>query len=194
MTPSELLELARVLQLVSEIRTEGGHKFTATEALGLTCAHLCSSGDLYELVSKFDRSAAAISEIVTWVVIFVDKKWGHLLEFDHKHLLSPHNLEKHAKAVHESGSPLTGVWGFPSRWQWQAYNGHKKYHALKFQAIMLPNGMFGHLYGPVEGRRNDAFLLSESGLLASCKEYAVCDNTDEHTPIEDRFLEIPHMA
>ncbi|KAG2124862.1 hypothetical protein DEU56DRAFT_708823, partial [Suillus clintonianus] len=147
MTPSELLELARVLRLPSVIRTEGRHKFTAIEALGLTCARLRSSGDLYELVSKFDRSAAAISEIVTWVIIFIDEKWGHLLEFDHEHLLSPHNLEKYAEAVHKRGSPLTGVWGFidctirricrPSHWQRQAYNGHKKHHALKFQAVML---------------------------------------------------------
>ncbi|KAG1849650.1 hypothetical protein DFJ58DRAFT_611020, partial [Suillus subalutaceus] len=147
MTASELLELAQALRLPDEIRTDMGHKFTAIEALCLTCARLRSAGDLYELVSKFDRSAAGISEIVNWVIIFIDEKWGHLLDFDQEHLLSRPNLEKYARAVHESGAPLTGIWGFidctirricrPSHWQRQAYNGHKKYHALKFQAVML---------------------------------------------------------
>ena len=30
------------------------------------------------------------------------------------------------------------------------YNGHKRVHALKFQAVALPNGLIGHLFGPVD--------------------------------------------
>lgn len=30
------------------------------------------------------------------------------------------------------------------------YNGHKRVHALKFQSVVLPNGLVGHLYGPVD--------------------------------------------
>ena len=29
------------------------------------------------------------------------------------------------------------------------YNGHKRVHALKFQSLALPNGLIGHLFGPV---------------------------------------------
>ena len=29
------------------------------------------------------------------------------------------------------------------------YNGHKRVHALKFQAVALPNGLIGQLFGPV---------------------------------------------
>lgn len=32
------------------------------------------------------------------------------------------------------------------------------------QAVTTPNGLITHLYGPVEGRRHDAYMLSESGL------------------------------
>ncbi|KAJ8017757.1 hypothetical protein HOLleu_44613 [Holothuria leucospilota] len=45
------------------------------------------------------------------------------------------------------------------------YNGHKRIHALKFQSVTTPNGLIAHLYGPVEGRRHDAYILRESGLL-----------------------------
>ena len=29
------------------------------------------------------------------------------------------------------------------------YNGHKRVHALKFQAVTLPNGLIANIYGPV---------------------------------------------
>jgi hypothetical protein len=106
----------------------------------------------------------------------------------------------YANTIHRAGAPLQGVWGFidctirriarPSQWQRVAYSGHKKYHALKFQAIILPNGLFGHLFGPEPGRRNDCALLNESGLLDACAEHAVREGTDENTPAEARFLQI----
>lgn len=37
---------------------------------------------------------------------------------------------------------------------------------------MLPNGLFGHLFGPIEGRHNDAFALVESGLMDECALHA----------------------
>ena len=29
------------------------------------------------------------------------------------------------------------------------YNGHKRVHSLKFQSVVVPNGLIAHLYGPV---------------------------------------------
>lgn len=31
--------------------------------------------------------------------------------------------------------------------------------------MCTPNGLIAHLFGPIEGRRHDAYMLSESGLL-----------------------------
>jgi hypothetical protein len=45
------------------------------------------------------------------------------------------------------------------------YNGHKRVHALKFQSVVLPNGLIGNLYGPVPGRRHDGHLLQSSDLI-----------------------------
>ena len=36
---------------------------------------------------------------------------------------------------------------------------------MKFQSVAIPNGLIANLYGPVEGRRQDAGMLNESGLL-----------------------------
>lgn len=46
------------------------------------------------------------------------------------------------------------------------YNGHKRTHALKFQGLTTPDGMFLHVYGPVEGRRHDWTLYTRSNLDA----------------------------
>lgn len=37
----------------------------------------------------------------------------------------------------------------PGEHQRALYNGHKTVHAVKFQCVALPNGLVGHLYGPV---------------------------------------------
>ena len=86
------------------------------------------------------------------------------------------------KKIHEKGSPLESCFGFVdgtihriarlNRNQWQLYNSHKRVHALKFQTIVLPNGMIGNLAGPYEGKRHDSFMLADSGLLQKLQQHA----------------------
>ena len=45
------------------------------------------------------------------------------------------------------------------------YNGHKRYHALKFQLVAAPGGLIANLHGPVEGKRHDGGMLMNSGFL-----------------------------
>ncbi|KAH7904657.1 hypothetical protein BJ138DRAFT_1183994 [Hygrophoropsis aurantiaca] len=103
MTADELLDLTEAIGIPDQITTPGAYTFSSIEALCLTCARFRSSGDIYELCTKFNRSQSSISEIVNFVVIYIDENWKHLLEFDHAHLLSRPNLEKYARAVHEAG-------------------------------------------------------------------------------------------
>ena len=51
-------------------------------------------------------------------------------------------------------------------------------HALKFQAVVIPSGLVANLYGPVEGRRHDAGMLKESGLLNILQRRAVTPTGD----------------
>ncbi|CDF38936.1 unnamed protein product [Chondrus crispus] len=44
------------------------------------------------------------------------------------------------------------------------YNGHKRKHALKYQAVTTPDGLILHAAGPIEGRRHDWTLYVRSGL------------------------------
>lgn len=53
----------------------------------------------------------------------------------------------------------------PKNNQREVYSGHKRAHALKFQSVVLPNGLIANLNGLYKGRRHDATMLNESGLL-----------------------------
>lgn len=79
----------------------------------------------------------------------------------------------------------------PIRNQRIIYSGHKRLHCLKFQvglsvitcvhivvyaatlystsymqSVVAPNGLIANMFGPLPGRRHDAFMLSVSGLLS----------------------------
>ena len=41
-----------------------------------------------------------------------------------------------------------------SGYQHVLYNGHKRKHALKYQAVLTPDGMLLHVYGLLKGRKH----------------------------------------
>lgn len=45
------------------------------------------------------------------------------------------------------------------------YNGQKRVHGIKFQSVVVPNGLIANLSGPYEGKKHDSMMLNESGLL-----------------------------
>ena len=83
-----------------------------------------------------------------------------------------HQLQDCAAAVHMNGSPLANCFGFidgtvrpmcrPTHNQRLVYN--KCCHALKYQGVMLANGIMGQLAEPHEGCRPDAHLYYDSGI------------------------------
>jgi hypothetical protein len=89
MTAGELIRLSIALDIPSTIKTTSGHVFSA---LTLLRARFRSSGDIYELVTKYDRPQSAISEIINYLYCFLDDRRSHLLDFDHEGVLSPRTL------------------------------------------------------------------------------------------------------
>ena len=84
---------------------------------------------------------------------------GHLICYWNEALLRPGMLEAYAAAISAKGAALNNCSGFidgtvraicsPEKHQRVVYNGQKRFHALKYQSVALPNGMIAHLYGPV---------------------------------------------
>ena len=45
-------------------------------------------------------------------------------------------------------------------------------HDIKFQSVVCPDGMIANLYGPIEGRRHDSFILSRFGILDQIEHFS----------------------
>ena len=64
------------------------------------------------------------------------------------------------------------------------YNGYYGYHCLRWQSLHSPDGITYHLWGPVEGRRSDNYLLCASdyhSMFVGYEEYLgypVCSYAD----------------
>lgn len=59
----------------------------------------------------------------------------------------------------------------PSWFQRVCYSGHRKFHCLKFQNVIFPDGIIAHQWGPAEGRRSDAYVLWLSRLVPFLREH-----------------------
>ena len=103
---------------------------------------------------------------------------------------TPEELELFASKVAAKDAPLGNCVGFidgtmrvtchPSKNQKAAYSGYKRAHGLKFQSIILPNGIIGDLYGPVEGCLHDAAMLRESESLSRMRKQFVQPDETTH--------------
>ena len=97
----------------------------------------------------------------------------------HKHRLSTieHpwlNFKQMVQHVYDKGCCLTNCWGFldesqlricrPGDGQESIYNGHKRQHSLKYQSLMLSNGIIAQFWGLFKGRHHDSAMYFFSGL------------------------------
>ncbi|KAJ7662390.1 hypothetical protein B0H17DRAFT_1144335 [Mycena rosella] len=149
LTADKLIRLSKALNIPERVKTTSGHVFSAIEALALLCTRFRSAGNIYELVLKYDPAQSTISEIINYLSCDLDDRWSHLLDFDYQGILSHENLVTYAEAIHVYSAT---IWGFLD--------------------CMIRQILFGHLYGPIEGRRNDNHLLVERSLLERCQEHA----------------------
>ncbi|KAK6984335.1 hypothetical protein R3P38DRAFT_2416771, partial [Favolaschia claudopus] len=60
-------------------RTQNRCAFPRMEALGLLLARFRSAGDMFELSMQYNRSQAAISQLINELSEFLDERWSHLL-------------------------------------------------------------------------------------------------------------------
>ena len=101
------------------------------------------------------------------------RRWRHAFIYACRRRME---AEGYASSIYEKYHALKNCVGFidgtvigiarPKGYELQraAYNGHKRKHALKFQALNSPDGLVLHVYGPIEGRRHDWTMYTRSGL------------------------------
>jgi hypothetical protein len=196
----ELLALVDVMQLPDPLITRSGYNSPAFESFTLLCARLRSPEDQWSLTVKYGRPQSAISQITNQVARFIDERWGQLLQWDHKGILSPAKLCAYGKALETFGSPTRTVVGFldctirqtcrPGVDESLAYTGYKKLHGMKFQGVVVPNGLLAHLEGPFRAPQNDAGVLNESELLANMARYAIQPGSRDGDPPGRRYFQL----
>ncbi|XP_030841272.1 uncharacterized protein LOC593936 isoform X1 [Strongylocentrotus purpuratus] len=141
-------------------------------------ANPCRYGDL---VKVYRHPVPLLCLAFNWMTKFIYDTHKHRLTTLDQPWLAPQQLRIYADVIHQKGAPLKNCWGFvdvtvraickpgEQQQQQQQQQGvdidHKPEHLLKYQSVTTPNGMIANLYGPVEGRRHDSYLLRESGLL-----------------------------
>lgn len=112
-----------------------------------------------DMIPYFARPVPELSMITNQVLEFIYEEHHHRIDQWNHTILNPHLLQTYANTVHNKGAALSNCFGFidgtvrpicrPNKDQRIVYNGHKRVHALKYQSVVLPNGLIANLYGPV---------------------------------------------
>lgn len=184
---NDIYSLADILRLPEEITFYNGIIVQSIPALCMLLKRLAYPCRYSDLIPRFARPVPQISIITNHMLDTIYESWGHLLSTFDQAWLSPANLQTFADTVHQTGAALDNCWGFidgtvraisrPNVNQRIVFNGHKRVHSIKFQSIVTPNGLIGNLFGPVEGRRHDAGMLADSGILGHLQQFSFSPRT-----------------
>ncbi|XP_048587454.1 uncharacterized protein LOC116601948 [Nematostella vectensis] len=163
------------LQLPATIQCSQRTICDADEALCMLLRRFCYPCRYSDLIGRFGRPVPELCMITNTLMDYIFDNHCHRISQWNYDILNPPMLQEYADAIFAKGAPLSNCFGFvdgtvrpisrPGQNQRIVYNGHKRVHSLKFQSVALPNGLIGHMYGPVEGKRHDAFMLMESNIL-----------------------------
>lgn len=147
---------------------------------------LASPARWCDLNNLFFRHSSHLSEIF-WETIehFMEKYYPLLLNIPTQFIRQ--HAEQFSNCIQNCSNALSNCIGFidgtviaiarpgTDAMQRDCYNGHKRKHALKYQAITTPDGMVLNLCRPVVGRRHDWYMYIMSGLDEVLPEVLLID-------------------
>ncbi len=172
---ADIHRLYQLFHIPEKVICANGSCTSGVTALVMFLRRLAYPNRLSDLQRVFGRSECELSLFISFVLDHIYDQFGHLVQDMGVPLLQEPYLQLYSDAIGKI-CPLQNVIGFidgtvmpicrPTENQREYFSGHKRVHGLKFQSLMLPTGLIGNIFGPVEGRRHDAFMLRQSGLLA----------------------------
>lgn len=132
---------------------------SGTEGLCVLLRRLAYPCRYSDMIPRFGMPVPVLSMVCNQVIDHIYNVHNHRITQWNHQILSPQALQAYSDAVAARGAALQNCFGFidgtvrpicrPGEHQRIVYNGHKRVHALKFQCFALPNGLIGHIYGPV---------------------------------------------
>ncbi len=177
-----LIELSEMLALPQEYVGQNGIVWTPLEGTCMLLRRLCYPGWLVDLQPYFGRSVEDCSIIVNNMLADVHHRFSHLLSSVDQPWM---NHEAYCAAVVQKGAPVNNVFGFmdgtlqqiccPGEKQKEMFSDHKRRHGLKFQHVMLPNGLVCHSFGPYPGSRHDSSMYGVSNVDAQLSQLVTSD-------------------
>lgn len=107
------------------------------------------------------------------MVTYLYKRYHKKLEQDFQRLALP-QIKEYEASIAQACPGTYGIWEFidgtvrpvarPLVDQEDYYSGHKGYHEVKYQGIVIPGGLISSLYGPDFGPVGDWKLWKECGI------------------------------
>ena len=155
---ADILCLKRCLQIPDEINFYKGSYCSGLEALCILLKRLAYPARYCDMVPRFGRSVPDLCKITHLILNHIYDNFSYLLQRWDTPFLSQESLQNYADAIHAKGAPLKNCFGFidgtvrpicrPGKYQKVVYNGHKRVHSIKFQSVVIPNGLIANLAGP----------------------------------------------
>ncbi|OQR85706.1 hypothetical protein ACHHYP_11512 [Achlya hypogyna] len=164
----QLALLSVKLGLPSNVITPVGDNISSLEALVLLCRRFTEPSKIFTVANEFGRSTAAVSCIVLNVTRQLYAGYVDLLYINADMIRA--RIVMYCSAVKKKGAPLANCWGFiDGTKQYIARPsprpGNRTHENLQRSGVTTPDSIIVNAYGPVEGRRHDSTVLSNSKVL-----------------------------
>jgi len=164
------------------------YRANGVDALAVSLARLAYPGRLRSLLDQLHLSWSVPkgSSIIKAVIMHLHRTFGPRVQFDPRFFADHQQLAVYAQAIEDLCPSLQTCVGFldgttmgisrpgegvnapagttPGATQRPFYSGHKRYHCLRFQGIIFPDGMMASFFGPYPGASNDRGLYGYSNV------------------------------
>lgn len=168
----DIPKLLRCLHFPVQIRIKNRSVETGRNVLLMTLRRLSYPNRLSELVNFFSRSRGELSQFINYGLLHIYKRFRHLLAWDDR--IDREKLELYSASISKKCRIASNCVAFldgtvigicrPVEEQESMYNGHHRFHAVKFQSLIAPSGIIIHWAGPWRGPRHDSFIFNHSNL------------------------------
>jgi hypothetical protein len=175
------MEIRRLVPLLGLEDVTFRHRCKANGeiALCVVAARLAYPYRWESLSDIFGRSKSWLNNVFNDAIIFLARRFATILLWHPQ--LTYERMVTFTNAVQQMCG-IPDIWGFVDgtfrghcrpqgqEQQRRVYSGHNKFHGIKYQAIVTPDGLVSSLAGPFMGPVNDWTIWRRSGVEDALRE------------------------
>ena len=153
---NDLNAVAEALQIPDIFKCKQGTVCDGMNGLCIVLKRLAYPTRYSDMIPTFGMSVPELCMILKCMAImWLSMEWSSSQNLQ----VYTQNLQVYAESIFRKGAALENCFGFvdgtvrpicrPDEKQRIVYNGHQRVHSLKFQSVVIPNGIVANLYGPI---------------------------------------------